>query len=349
MIQIGRYLPAMSSGLAVLAALATGSVILLTVGLSPTRVYYELFSRGMATHLGITETLIKMAPILMVSAGLILAFKAGLWNIGIEGQFLVGAILVGWAAPTLIRTLPHAMALLILGFVGFLGGLLWAVIPAVLKARWGLNEIITTLMMNFVGLNLTTWLVKGPLKDPTVVPPQTPVIPIEGRLPFIPFTRIHVGLVAGLICIVAIYIIVKRTTFGFQLRVLGENRKAAIHSNINVSHVTILVLLISGGFAGLAGANDVLGVKGLFQAEWNPGYGFASIPLVCLANFNGLAVIPFSYFFSFLIVGGELMSRAAGVPVFFVQAIEGLMFLYFAAGEYFRKRKSGVHGAFTFS
>jgi ABC-type uncharacterized transport system permease subunit len=120
---------------------------------------------------------------------------------------------------------------------------------------------------------------------------------------------------------------------------LGENRKAAIHSNIPVSRITILVLLLSGGFAGLAGANDVLGVKGLFQAEWNPAYGFSAIPLVCLANLNGLAVFPLAYFFSFLIVGGELMSRAAGVPVFFVHVIEGLMFLFFAAGEYLRRQK----------
>lgn len=335
--QMRRYVPAINSVLAILAALATGGIILLMVGLDPVKAYYELFSRGMATHLGITETIIKMAPILMVSAGLILAFKAGLWNIGTDGQFLMGAIVVGWAAPSLVGTLPHGVALLVLGLLGFLGGLLWAVIPAVLKAKYGLNEIITTLMMNFVGLNVTTWLVKGPLKDRTVVPPQTPVIPLEGRLPHIPLTRIHIGLIAGIICLIAIYLLIKRTTFGFHLRVLGENRKAAIHWNINVNRVTILVLLISGGLAGLAGANDVLGIKGLFQAEWNPGYGFAAIPLVCLANLNALAVFPLAYFFSFLTVGGELMSRAAGVPVFFVHVIEGLMFLYFAAGEYFQK------------
>jgi simple sugar transport system permease protein len=339
MLEKTRYGPAINSGFAILAALATGAIILLIVGLNPARAYYELFSRGMATHLGITETIIKMAPILMVSAGLILAFRAGLWNLGIDGQFLIGAIVVGWAAPTMIRVLPHGLALLVLGIVGFLGGLLWAVIPAVLKAKYGLNEIITTLMMNFVGLNVTTWLVKGPLKDPTVVPPQTAVIPLEGRLPFLPYTRIHMGLIVGIICLIAVYWLIKRTTFGFRLRILGENRKAAIHCNIDVNRVTVLVLLISGGLAGLAGANDVLGVKGLFQAEWNPSYGFAAIPLVCLANLNGLAVLPLSYFFSFLIIGGELMSRAAQVPVFFVHVIEGLMFLYFAAGEYLQKKR----------
>jgi len=333
-----RYGSAINSALAILAALVVGGVILLIVGLNPSRIYFELFSRGLGTQLGIVETLIKMAPILMVSAGLILSFKAGLWNIGTDGQFLVGAIAVGWAAPVMTGLIPQGLAFLVLGALGFLGGLFWAVIPTLLKARYGLNEIITTLMMNFVAINITTWLVKDPLKDPTVVPPQTAVIPLEARLPSIPFTRIHIGLIVGALCLIAIYLIIQRTTFGFQLRMLGENRKAAIHSNIPVSRITILVLLLSGGFAGLAGANDVLGVKGLFQAEWNPAYGFAAIPLVCLANLNGLAVFPLAYFFSFLIVGGELMSRAAGVPIFFVHVIEGLMFLFFAAGEYLRRR-----------
>lgn len=333
-----RYGTAFNSGLSILAALVVGGIILLVVGLNPLRTYSELFSRGLGTQLGIVETLIKMAPILMVSAGLILSFKAGLWNIGTDGQFLIGAIAVGWAAPLLTGLIPHGFALVVLGALGFLGGLCWALIPALLKARYGLNEIITTLMMNFVAINITTWLVKDPLKDRTVVPPQTPVIPLEARLPSIPCTRIHIGLIVGTLCLIGIYFIIRRTTFGFQLRVLGENRRAAIHSNIPVGRITILVLLLSGGFAGLAGANDVLGVKGLFQAEWNPAYGFAAIPLVCLANLNGLAVFPLAYFFSFLIVGGELMSRAAGVPVFFVHVIEGLMFLFFAAGEYIRNR-----------
>jgi simple sugar transport system permease protein len=169
-----RYGSAINSALAILAALVVGGVILLIVGLNPSRIYFELFSRGLGTQLGIVETLIKMAPILMVSAGLILSFKAGLWNIGTDGQFLVGAIAVGWAAPVLTGLIPQGLAFLVLGALGFLGGLFWALIPALLKSRYGLNEIITTLMMNFVAINIT-WLVRSLERSPSC--PQTAVIP----------------------------------------------------------------------------------------------------------------------------------------------------------------------------
>jgi simple sugar transport system permease protein len=130
----------------------------------------------------------------------------------------------------------------------------------------------------------------------------------------------------------------RRTTLGYEFRFSGENKKAAFYAGVNIKKVTILAMLISGGFAGLAGTNDVLGIKGAFQAEWNPGYAFSAIPLVFLARLNGIAVIPLAYFFSFLAIGGEFMSRAVNVPVFFVQVIEALMLIFFGIGEYIQKR-----------
>jgi general nucleoside transport system permease protein len=201
-----------------------------------------------------------------------------------------------------------------------------------------LNEIISTLMMNYVALNVTSWLVKGPVKDPNVVPPQTPLIPREMRLPHIPGTDVHIGLLAGLAAVLVVAIIFRYTVLGFELDVLGRNRFAALHAGLPVGKLTALALLTSGAFAGLAGANDILGVKGLFQGNWNPGYGFAAFAMVYLARLNSLWILPFAYFFSFLAIGGEMMSRPLEIPTSFTEVLEGLMLVFFAVAVYFERR-----------
>jgi len=323
---------------AILAALIVGGIILFIIGLNPIRTYSELFKLGMGTYLGVTESLKIMAPLLIMSAGLIIVFRAGIWNIGGNGQFLIGAIFVGGIAPLLINEFPLYLCFIILGLVGFFGGAMWISIPAILKAKYGINEIIVTMMMDFVALNFTAYLVKGPLIEHPGRFPQTGVLPLEKRLPFIPFTEIHIGLIIGLIAVVLAHYFMRRTTWGYEFRLSGENKKAAFYAGVNIKKVTILAMLISGGLAGLAGANDVLGIKGAFQGEWNPGYAFSAIPLVFLARLNGIAVIPLAYFFSFLTIGGEFMSRAANVPVFFVQIIEALMLIFFGISEYIQKK-----------
>jgi simple sugar transport system permease protein len=279
-----------------------------------------------------------MAPLLIVSAGLLPCFSAGLWNIGIEGQFLVGAILTGWAAPGLAGLLPYPAYLMAALLLGAVGGMAWIAIPAVLKATSDINEIITTLMMTWVAINLVAWLVKGPLNDLSAVPAQTPLIPLIDRMPHIPFTRIHIGLVIGLFSLLLMHWLVRHSVLGYQFRVMSANKRAARHAGMQVPRLTICGLLISGGFAGLAGAGDVLAIKGLFQAGWNPQYGMTAIPLIFLARLNGWALIPLAFLFSLLKVGGEFVARDLGVPAFFVHVVEGLALLFFAASEYFRNR-----------
>ena len=340
-IRYDKAAPAVNSALSILFAFFAGGVILLLMGKNPFLLYGQLFLQGMGSSLGVIETIIKMAPLLIVSAGLLIAFSGGLWNLGVGGQFLMGAMLTGWLAPELAPFVPFPVYLITLGIIGFMGGMVWALLPAILKARYNLNEIIITLMMNYVALNVVTWLVKGPINDRSVVPAQTSLIPMTHRMPMIPFTRIHIGLIIGLILILGVYWMIRRTTMGYQIRVLSANRKAAMHAGIHVGNITVWSLLVSGGFGGLAGAVDVLAIKGLFQGGWNPMYGMTCIPMVFLARLNGCAVIPLSYFFSFLAVGGEFVARDQGVPIYFVHVLEGLMLLFFAAGEYFEKRRKG--------
>lgn len=330
-------LPFASSLLAILAAFIVGGLFLELRGKDALGAYQLLFERGLGTSYGLTETLIKMAPMLIVSAGLVIALKAGVWNIGIDGQFLIGALCAGVVAPELAGDIPNGLMFLVAGIAGFIGGLVWAIVPGLLKVRWNLNEIITTLMMNYVALNVTSWLVKGPVKDPNVVPPQTKLIPRENRLPDIPGLDVHIGLIVGLVVVVLVAVLFRSTVPGYMLSVLGMNKRAAIHAGLPVGRLTMLALLLSGGFAGLAGANDVLSVKGLFQGNWNPAYGFTAFALVYLARLKAFWIIPFAFFFSFLVLGGEMMSRPMDIPTYYVEVLEGLMLLFFAGAVFFER------------
>jgi ABC-type uncharacterized transport system permease subunit len=330
--------PAILSIFSILCSLITGGLILLIIGKNPLVYFSLLFARGMGTSLGVIESVIKMAPLLIISAGLLPCFSAGLWNIGAEGQFLIGAMLAGWAAPLLSTTLAYPVYLVAVALLGTAGGMAWTLLPAILKARYDINEIITTLMMSWVAISLVTWLVKGPINDLSTVPAQTTLIPLRYRMPMIPFTRIHLGLIIGIVALLSMHWLIRRTTLGYQFRVMLANKKAARHAGMNIPRLTVYGLLISGGLAGLAGVSDVLAIKGLFQSNWNPQYAMAAIPLVFLARLNGWAVIPLAFFFSFLSVGGEFVGRELGVPIFFVHVLEGLTLLFFAASEYFENK-----------
>ncbi|MGD9714956.1 MAG: ABC transporter permease, partial [Thermomicrobiales bacterium] len=330
--------PVISSLVAILMAFIIGGIFLEATGKDALEAYRILVERGIGTSTGLTETFKKMAPLLIVSSGLLIALRAGVWNIGIDGQFMVGALCAGVAGAAVVGEIPDLLMWIVAGIAGFAGGVLWAFVPGILRVRFGLNEIITTLMMNYVALNVTAWLVKGPAKDPDIVAPQTRQIPLPNRLSHIPGSEVHVGLIVGVVCIILVAILFRSTVPGFMLDVIGRNRRAAVHAGIPVATLMVVALLASGGFAGLAGANDVLGVQGLFKGNWNPGYGFTAFALVYLARLNSLLIVPFAFFFSFLIVGGDSMARRADVPTYFIELLEGLMLLCFALAVYLERR-----------
>lgn len=338
-----RLIPVASSFLAILLALVAGGVFLEIRGHNAIEAYRILVRQSLLDHDGLTETFKKMAPVLIVAGGLVIALKASVWNIGVDGQFLVGALFAAVVGADLAGDVPKWLMLLLACLAGFAGGLLWAVIPAILKERFGLNEIITTLMMNYVAINVTAWLVKGPFKDPGRVAPETAKIPLNQRMPYIPGTQVHIGLIVGFVVILLVAVLFRSTVFGYMLTVIGRNKRAAIHAGIPVGLLSAAALLLSGGFAGLAGANDVLGVQGVFKSTWNPGYGFMGFALVYLARLSSLAVIPFAFFFSFLIIGGDSMSRRANVPTYYVDMLEGLMLIFFAFAVYLERRFFTAH------
>ncbi|MEZ4497557.1 MAG: ABC transporter permease [Thermomicrobiales bacterium] len=331
--------PVVSSVLAAIVALALGGVFLWLRGKDPWTVYRLMYERGPGADYGLSESAIRMAPLLIIGAGLLVSLRAGVWNIGIDGQFLLGAFMTGVITPALLDSVGRPVALVAGILAGIAGGVLWALGPALLKIWFGLNEIITTLMLNYLAINVTAWLVKGPARDESVVAPQTRVIPVADRLPDIPGTDVHIGLLIGVFAVLVVAVFFRRTLPGFRLDVLGRNLRAARYAGFPVKRLTAAALLTSGAMAGLAGANDVLGVQGVFKGNWNPGYGFAAFAIVYLARLKPLALIPAAAFLAMLTIGGELASRPADTPVYFVSLLEGLLLLSLAAAAALERRR----------
>jgi simple sugar transport system permease protein len=275
-----------------------------------------------------------MAPLLLIAAGLIVAFRAGIWNLGGDGQFLLAAVASAALAPVLGTMLPRGPTLIICMGVGALVGMVWSLLPALLKTRYGVNEIITTLMMSFLGVSLANVLIKLAFRDLNTTVPQTRSLAVDDRLPRLFGTTIHCGLLLALLAVVLVHLLMTRTAFGLKLQVLGANRAAAVHAGLKVDRLTLLAFAVSAGLIGLAGAVEVLGVWGTVRADWNPAFGLLVVPLVFLARFNGYAVIGFTLFFSALMVGGESAARRVGVPQHYVLVLVALLLVFLALVEY---------------
>lgn len=337
-VQPAMLAPIATSLLALAAALVLGALLLWARGKDPWLTYRLTVERGIGTSYGLTEAAVKMAPLLLVGAGLLVALRGGVWNIGVDGQLLIGAFFSGLITPILLDHVGKAIALPIGMLAGIAGGALWAAGPALLRAWFGLNEIITTLMLNYLAINFTAWLVKGPAKDSSMVAPQTRKVAVVDRLPDIPGTDIHIGVLVALAVVLAVVWLYRGSVLGFMLEVMGKNRNAAVYAGYPVRRLTAAALLVSGSLAGLAGANDVLGVQGVFKGNWNPGYGFAAFALVYLARTRPLALIPAAAFLASLTIGGELASRPANVPTSFVQVLEGLILVCLAIAAALERR-----------
>jgi general nucleoside transport system permease protein len=318
----------------VILALVVGGLILLALGKDPLGYYGYVLERSLLRWGGAQETLTRMAPLLLIAAGLIVAFRAGIWNLGGDGQFLLAAVASAALAPVLGEILPRGPTLVVCMLVGSLVGALWSLLPALLKARYGVNEIITTLMMSFLGTSLANVLIKLVLRDLNTTVPQTRSLAVDDRLPRLFGTTIHCGLLLAVLAVILVHLMMTRTAFGLRLQVLGANRAAAVHAGLRVERLTMVVFAVSAGLIGLAGAVEVLGVWGTVRADWNPAFGLLVVPLVFLARFNGYAVIGFTLFFSALMVGGESAARRVGVPQHYVLVLVALLLLFLALVEY---------------
>jgi ABC-type uncharacterized transport system permease subunit len=280
----------------------------------------------------LSGTLVRMVPLALIGTGLAVSFRAGVFNIGGEGQLLVGAI-----AATVVGLVsghtPSFLAVVAALAASVLAGATWAAIAAVLRARFGVLEVISTIMLNFVAVELVSFLVRGPLQEPTHVYPQTSAIAESAHLPIIvPGERLHLGIVLALFGSLAAWFLMTRTAAGFRLRAIGESPAAArISGRINVSRTASIALMTSGALAGLAGGIEITGVTWALYENLSPGYGFSAIAVAILARLDPRAVLASAFAFAVLETGALGMQRDAGVPAVVANAIEAVVILAIVA------------------
>ena len=315
---------------AVLAALLLGAALIAVAGANPLQAYGALLRGAAGSVHSFTETIVKAVPLMLAGLGIGLAFRGRIWNIGADGQLLMGAV----AAAGIGLAFPHLPVWVLLPFTlaaSFVLGALWGSIPGVLKALFEANEIVVSLMLNFVAILFVSYLVGGPWRDPAANVPITALVAVNSQLPrLVPDTRLHGGSVVALICSLLTYLILFRTTLGYKIRATGGSVEAARFAGINVRAVVILTMTLSGGLAGLAGMCEVSGLHHRLMDGISPGYGYTAIVVALMGELHPLGIPLAAILFGGLLVGGESMHRAVGVPGALVNVIVGLIVLAYA-------------------
>jgi general nucleoside transport system permease protein len=323
---------------AVALALLLCAVIIALVGTNPLDAYRALARGAFGSTRAATQTAIRAAPLLLIALGLTLAFRSKVWNIGAEGQFFMGALAASWFALQ-FDSLPPAIMLPAMVAVAFLGGALWGLIPALLRAYMGANEIVTSLLLNYVAAFFVAYLVRSPMKDPNYFLPQSAPLPAAATIPLLGNSKLHAGIILALVCVPIIYLILWKTPLGYRLRVVGSNPDAARYAGISVERSIITVMLISGGMAGIAGMVEVAAVHHRLMTGISAGFGFTAIVVALLGQLNPLGVLVAAYFFASLVIGADSMQRVVGLPVSLTEIIQALVVLFFLAGDHFSKRR----------
>jgi general nucleoside transport system permease protein len=325
---------------AIVVALIVGGIVILLLGRNPLTFYADIFRAGVLRN-GWQDSITRMSVLMLMGMGYVVAFRGGIWNIGGDGQFLLSAALVAGAGPPLFSVMPMGWALVILSLIGIFVGGSWTVLPAYLRASYGLNEIITSVMMSFIGIYIANILIKGPFRSEKTTVPQTDVMPFDKLLPKIPGTTIPVSIFVALAAVVGMYYVMTRTSVGLRLTVMGANARAALHAGLKVKRLIMGAFFASGAFIGLGASMEILGVWGYMRADWNPKFGLTLFALVFLARLNALAVIPLTGFFAVLTMGGHTASRNADLPNDFMLLLMGLILLFMTLSELISIGKAG--------
>ena len=349
---LNRTLEALLPLLAVPVAFLIGAVMLAALGANPLEAYGAMLQGAFGDKSGITQTLVKAMPLLLVGLGVCIAFRGGVINIGGEGQISVGALAatafsIGFKDVSGWILLPVSMVL------GALAGAVWGGIPGILKAKLGVNEILSTVMMNAIAVQLSNYLLRGPMIDPKEIEQGTRIAQ-SALLPkavwltrLVPQTLLHSGAILAVILAVLVYIFLWRTTIGYRIRAVGLNIDAAKYAGIKVPLYQALALILGGGFAGLAGAVEVMGVQHRMMENLASGYGFSGIVAALFGALHPLGSIPASVLFGGLLVGADKMQRAVQVPSSLIDALLGLVVLFVVGSQIWsrwRARRRETHG-----
>ena len=329
--------------LSLAVAIAAISVLFLIVGVNPIFAISEIFSGSFGSLYGIKETVTKAIPLILIGTGLTLAFRAKFWNIGAEGQLLMGAIFATWTGLTFGENLSPYIIVPMIFIAGFIGGAFWGVIPAILKIKFSINEVISTLMLNYICAEVLTMLIVGPWKGKQRFGfPGTNNLPDSAILGIIPGSRIHYStLILSVLCAIVLCIVIYKTRFGYEARVVGENLDAGKYAGIHFLKTTVIIMAISGGLAGLAGVGEVAGIHQYlgYPASISSGYGFIAIIVAWLAKLNPLYAIVSGLFFAGILVGGDAIQISLGLPAATVQIVNGTLLIFLIMGDYFLKNR----------
>jgi ABC-type uncharacterized transport system permease subunit len=329
--------------LAIVTAIIIGGIVIAVVGGNPFAAYLGLAQGAFGSAKALSETAVWATPYIFAGLAVALAFKGGLFNIGAEGQLAVGAVvsaLIGYALPEWLHTsIPWFIHLPLTVGLGVLGGAIWGAIPGALKAYTGGHEVINTIMMNYIALNLTSFLLNGPMRDPNPLnlSAKTPDIAVSARIPPIfPGLRVHWGFVLALLMSVFIWWLLQKTTLGFEIRTVGANPDAAKYAGINVKWNIILTMGISGALAGLAGVIEVTALNYRHELGFSLGYGFDAIAIALLGKNNPYGVVLAAILFGAMRNGGTRMQFLTQIPVDIISVIQALILLFVAADAIIR-------------
>jgi simple sugar transport system permease protein len=315
---------------AILAALVMAGVLIAIAGANAFEAYGLILRGAFGSRLGLTETLTRATPLILTGLAAAVAFRARLWNIGGEGQFYMGALAIAaFGLVPGIAGAPAPVAILACLVVGALAGAALLLGPVLLKLRFGVDEVVTTLLLNFVAILFVSMMIEGPLRDPLAFGwPQSVPVPEAATLPqLVDRSRLHAGLVIAVVLALLVWWVQGRTVFGMQARAAGLNPRAAAFAGVPLGRTLALVACLSGGLAGLAGAIEVMGVKGYVTTDLSPSFGYSGIVIAMLANLNPIGVIGAALFSAVMFVGADSMSRALGIPSYIADVTVALSLL----------------------
>jgi simple sugar transport system permease protein len=333
---------------ATLAALIVGAIMLLLLKVNPIEAYAAMWEGAFGSQNALAETLVKATPLLLVGLGICISFRGDVINIGGEGQMIVGAIL-GTLVGLILVDWPGWAVIPIAILTGFIGGAIWGGIPGFLKAYFRVNEILSTVMMNAIAVQLMNFLLRGPMIDPLQEQvaskiPQTARLIDAFHLPrWIP-TRLHLGALIAVILAVLVYILLWRTTWGYRIRAVGQNPDASRYAGVKVKNYIVLALVLSGAFAGLAGVMQVYGVNYRMITDgsasgFTGSAGFNGIVAALFGQLHPIGTIPASILFGALLVGANKMQRVVQVPSALITALNGLVVVFVVSSEIWRRRR----------
>jgi simple sugar transport system permease protein len=343
---VGARARLLSALLALLASLLVSALLVSIAGGSALQAMVSLFQGGFGDWGTFLETLVKATPILLTALAAIIAYRARLWNIGMEGQLFAGAM-ASYLAYTSLQGMWLPAHLVIIFLAGLLGGALWAAIAALLKSYFNVDEIITTVMLNYIATYLLSLLLSNVWREQGSIYRQTPQLPKEFHWLYLwPNSRLHLGFALAVLAAVLVWYILQKTALGYEIRSIGNNPLAARFKGINIHRIWLITMLISGALAGMAGVGELFGVQHRLRLDLSTGYGFIGIIVAMLSGLEPLVAVPVSIFFGGLLNGAILMQIITKVPTALIQAVEAIILIFLLASQVlvsYRIRKVQAH------